>query len=230
MEVIIVIGGKGAAVSGEHAKEIAQSARFQRWIATFKSGVRIQSISEEWAWVSKEKGLIFGLFYIQYTDETGNGRGEIVFFRSDAEAVLIEVEDTKTGRKYIILVEQIRIPAGGKMLEIPAGSLEENEDFLENAVREVQEEVGINVAVNQLIPLGVYYFSPGACNERIGLFYCKIRLSPDKIMSLKNRLAGLREHGENITVKLVPVEEFDRLDIRDAKTKLAYELYLKERG
>ncbi len=98
--------------------------------------------------------------------------------------------------------------------------------------REITEETGLHVKAASLIDLGTYYFSPGACSEQITLYCCELEMSIEKILALDKRLAGLREHGENIKVRLCAFNKFERLNIniRDAKTQLAYELYLRKYG
>jgi len=212
MEEIKVIGPNAAKISG--------SLKFLQWVRQLNPNLQLHKIYEEWSCFSPGGELIFALFYIA---------GRFVFFRPDAVAVFLVVSDKTTRQKYIVLVEQLRIPTGSKLLEIPAGTIEDNGDPLGTAVREIREEVGLEIAADNLKLLGTYYLSPGASNEKITLFYCEIKLSRSEIDSLKNRLAGLQEEGEKTQVKLIPFREFKNLAVNDAKTRLAYELYCRRR-
>lgn len=90
--------------------------------------------------------------------------------RGDSAAVLLV--DWRVGA--VQLLEQFRYPAlsagdEGWLIEIPAGVVGEAETPAEAARRETQEEAGF--AVQQLEPIATFYPSPGACSERIHLFY-----------------------------------------------------------
>jgi len=63
----------------------------------------------------------------------------------------------------ILFVSQYRVGANHKVLELPAGVIEANEDPRTCALREVREEVGM--ATDLLTSLGSYYLAPGYCTE-----------------------------------------------------------------
>lgn len=67
----------------------------------------------------------------------------------------------------VYFVRQYRIGARDYLLELPAGKVEENEDPLRTAEREVREETGMSAA--EIIPLGNFYMTPGYANEYM---YC----------------------------------------------------------
>ena len=68
----------------------------------------------------------------------------------------------------VILVQQFRLAANRIMLEIPAGTLNPDEDPQVAAGRELQEEIGLKPG--RLIPLGGEYTAPGYTSEFIHLF------------------------------------------------------------
>src|SRR5665647_1488313 len=70
--------------------------------------------------------------------------------------------------RNIIMVRQYRKPVEEVLLEIPAGTLEANEDPLLCAQRELQEETGFTAEHWQKIL--AYYSAPGFCNERLHLY------------------------------------------------------------
>ena len=72
----------------------------------------------------------------------------------------------ETGR--LILIEQWRRAIKKTILEIPAGTIEANEDLKACAIRELQEETGYKS--NKLTSLGSLYTTPGFCNEVIHIF------------------------------------------------------------
>lgn len=76
---------------------------------------------------------------------------------------------TETGEVY--LVRQFRYPYGKELTELPAGKLEPGEDPRVAALRELEEEVGVQA--DEMISLGEFYPSCGYCNEIIYLYAAK---------------------------------------------------------
>ena len=68
----------------------------------------------------------------------------------------------------IYFVRQHRIGAGGELLELPAGVLDEGEAPLESAQRELREEIGL--AAGKLQELGGFYLAPGYTDEYMTIF------------------------------------------------------------
>lgn len=87
---------------------------------------------------------------------------EIVVHRGAIAAVpLIDTDK-------IVMVRQFRQAAGEVLLEIPAGTLDPNEDPSTCAVRELREEIGYQA--NKLTPMFKLYLAPGYSSEMIHTF------------------------------------------------------------
>lgn len=69
----------------------------------------------------------------------------------------------------IVFVKQYRAPFDDFILELPAGKIDNNEDPIETARRELEEETGL--VSNSLKSLGQFYPTVGYSNEIIHLFY-----------------------------------------------------------
>lgn len=182
--------------------------------------------------ISDEK-IVFNDHYkvvkAQVTYETFNG-GKIntkrfAFERGDSVAIVLLEKETNS----ILLTNQFRYPACkhnmGWLLEIPAGSLEENENPDECIIREVLEELGYKIETPELI--STFYTSPGGSTERIFLFY--------KEVSQKDKTAkgGGNDHEyEDIETVRIPVSEITKklLELRDAKTILGLQWFLLNGG
>ena len=82
----------------------------------------------------------------------------------------------------VILVRQWRHAVGEALLEIPAGTLEQGEEPLECARRELAEETGYDPG--RIEPLVDFYSSPGFTTERLHVFLARdlrpARASPDE--------------------------------------------------
>jgi len=112
--------------------------------------------------------------------------------------------------KRILLTRQYRIATGQSMIEIPAGTLEPNENPLACAKRELVEEAGY--AAKRWRRLFSCYLAPGYSTEKIHFFLAR-DLVPRKAKTPKD---------EKIIVRTMDVSEglkaIERNQIRDAKT------------
>lgn len=110
----------------------------------------------------------------------------------------------------LLLVKQWRRAVQKILLEIPAGTLEENEEPLLCAQRELQEEIGFKAAT--FISLGGLYTAPGFCNEYLHIFIAQ-DLTPSPLPT--------DEH-EQIDVVEISLEKLlnkiEEHEIEDAKT------------
>ena len=130
---------------------------------------------------------------------------------------IVPVEDNGN----ILLVRQYRYAVGRELLEIPAGTREPDESAEACALREIEEEVGMQARRLEL--LSHFYISPGWCNEEIVIYRAwdlqASRVDPDD--------------DEVIDIVSVAPGDVPRLiaerEIADAKTITALLLHLKNR-
>jgi ADP-ribose pyrophosphatase len=111
----------------------------------------------------------------------------------------------------LALVRQYRHPAGDWLVEIPAGRVEEGEDRLTAAQRELEEETGLRARRWSL--LREFFAAPGFCSERLSLYLAE-ELEPAR----EDRLA--HDQDEELETFFAPVAEVLR-DAQDAKTLIA---------
>lgn len=119
----------------------------------------------------------------------------------------------------LILVRQFRPPAGGNVLEFPAGLIDEKETPEMAAVRELFEETGYTGKITCVT--SPVYSSPGLSGETVHLVHMEIDET-----DLKNRNPETDfDDGEHIETLLIPLKElghflktaYEKSDFLDAK-------------
>lgn len=126
--------------------------------------------------------------------------------RHPGAVAMIAVDD----EGKVLLVSQYRHPAGKRLLEIPAGTLDDGEAPQAAVERELQEEVGYRPGRSEEI--GAFYVAPGYCDEFIRVYVCR-DLEPSKLDG---------DEDEDIEIeRLTPQEALAAIDdgrINDAKS------------
>jgi len=138
---------------------------------------------------------------------------EVVVHGPAVAIVAIDNDDTVT------FVRQQRPGAHGKLLEIPAGNVDDGEEPLATAQRELREETGLRGG--EWVEVARVYSSPGFCDERVHLFLARGVTHGD----------ASPEGSEDIELVRIPVSEIETLiaEVEDAKTLAALLLYLRLR-
>lgn len=101
----------------------------------------------------------------------GPGEDEEAFSRLVLEhpgaAVVLAVDD----HDRVCCLTQYRHPVGQRLVQLPAGLLDSEEDPSEVAARELREEAGL--VASQWTPLGSTYSSPGISSEVMHFFLAR---------------------------------------------------------
>ncbi len=138
-------------------------------------------------------------------EETGKRHKREVCVHPGAVVILPFVDP-----EHILLIRNRRYAVNDTLIELPAGTLEKNEDPMNCAGRELVEETGF--LAGRLKSLGDFYSSPGILSEKMYAFAA---------YDLTRSKAAL-EDGEEI--ELAPANLDEAIDmigtgqIRDAKT------------
>jgi len=138
-------------------------------------------------------------------------------YADSAGAVAIVAKDADD---RIVLVRQERPAVGAALLELPAGLIEEGEEPLATARRELREETGLHGGSWE--ELTSFWSAPGFVRHRLTIFVAE---------ALEEGEAAPDE-GEELEVVRWPLPEVGaRLaEIEDAKTLAGLLLYLRRRA
>ena len=155
-----------------------------------------------------------GKLFDVVVERWGENEREIVEHPGAVAIVAVDADGS------ITLVSQLREPARKELVELPAGTLEEGEEPLEAAKRELAEETGLRGG--DWREPGAFWTSPGFCNEHMTLFVAegveRGQASPDD--------------DEDVEIVRWPVAEVaERVaGLEDAKTVAGLLLYLQDRS
>jgi len=118
-------------------------------------------------------------------------------FERDANAVGILIYDVKTDE--VALIEQFRPgalndPQSPWLIEIVAGMVDSGESEIQAAVREVKEEIGLEIKERDLHLISSILPSPGGISEKVTVYIAKADLSK------LGEHGGLASDGEDIRI------------------------------
>ena len=146
---------------------------------------------------------------------SAGGAAALVARRGDSVAAVVERREDGA----ILLTRQFRYPTlehgPGFLLELPAGSVEGDEEPVDALRRELIEELGYEAG--PLEPIATFYVTPGGSSERVFLYATQIG-DDDRV----GDGGGLASEGEAIEIVAVSVDELLAMvadgTIEDAKT------------
>jgi len=181
--------------------------------------------------------LGFVFMNLAATDKlTGKPLPGVVFLRGDAVACLTLVQNIETGEISMLLLEQSRVPAGCKILEMNAGMVDEKlgQERLV-MTKEAQEETGIVIEstgvktddprkqFNFLEKLGKAGMSKGGCDENITFFWYMVQMTSEEITAMNGKHI-VNEEGETAEIIKLVMKKFtlaNALSTGDAKAMCA---------
>jgi ADP-ribose pyrophosphatase len=129
------------------------------------------------------KGKIFDVIESEIQHDDVEYKREIVVHKGSAVIVPLFGDGT------VAMVRQYRYAAEKFLLEIPAGTLNKDEEPRLGAIRELEEEIGVRAG--KVEKISEFYVSPGFLTEKMFLFLAteltptKQNLEIDEILSIE---------------------------------------------
>ena len=183
--------------------------------------------------VRKPSGdLLFALLSAEVTAPEGYPLPHVIFIRGDACIIVPEVVNSDTGERRFVTVVQRRIAWGGDSIEFPAGMLDRDVTMpAAVALKELAEETGLVIDESMLLPLcdRPLFSSPGASDEAIWYYGCRISIADSEWRDLEGRLTGQKDEGEHIEVRLLRKKEILR-ETRSLQVMLGVRLFEESFG
>jgi ADP-ribose pyrophosphatase len=168
-----------------------------------------------------------GPLFRVYTDEILEQGRKVMrdVVRHNGSVVVLAIDDAKSKRDPLIVMErQYRHAAKEYLLEVPAGKLEEGEDALAGAKRELLEETGFRAA--RWRKMVRYFASPGFLGEWMQVFIAE-GLTVGEAQP---------EYDEQLEIEMMPLSKLLAMieagKVHDGKTLISVMLYdrLRQRG
>ncbi|HEX4039340.1 MAG TPA: NUDIX hydrolase [Acidobacteriaceae bacterium] len=180
----------------------------------------------EGAAVLESKVVYEGRLFRVELDEIREPNGKEVsreLIRHNGSAVILALDRGKSKRDPLVLIErQYRHAAKQSLYEVPAGKMEDGEDHLAAAQRELEEETGYRA--KKWTKLVRYFASPGFLGEWMQVFLAEELTAGE----------ARPEEDESFELQFVPLSEMLRLiaagKILDGKTIISVLYYAETRG
>jgi ADP-ribose pyrophosphatase len=161
-----------------------------------------------------------GPLFRVYTDEILEKGRRVMrdVVRHNGSIVILAIDDSKSKRDPLIVMEvQYRHAAKEYLLEVPAGKLEEGEDPLSGAKRELLEETGFRAA--RWRKMVRYFASPGFLGEWMQVFIAEgLTLGEAQ-----------PEYDEQLEIEMIPISKLlgmiEEGKLHDGKTLISVMLY-----
>jgi ADP-sugar diphosphatase len=185
--------------------------KIQEWADSVKrAGCKVNEIQTLHEIRKPDGTMLFSLIDTDVTSPEGTRLPNIVFIRGHACVIVPRIENSSTGEKKFLMVNQRRIGNGQMSLEFPAGMLDEHSgDPTGVALKELEEETGLQLNSESIFLLHdkLLYSSVGGSDEGIYYYGCTATVDNTTFLSFKNRLTGNRSEHEWITVELISRED-----------------------
>lgn len=222
---------KDAKISDEVLAKAQSHRPYQEWFATTMADKKYTIHGIHFADIYMFTQNLVGFIYL-FVDCTYNNvrKTNVIFMRSDAVAMLVVLECD--GDEYIILTKQPRLATGcSEYEEIPAGMLDNSNNFKGVAAKELEEEAHISITEKDLKYLTTIVPSAGGTCESIRLYAVKLSVTKDQLNDLQGKETGNKKENEQIRLSVISMKDaldgcFKANKYTDAKLISALSYYM----
>lgn len=133
-----------------------------------------------------------------------------ILLKGDSAIVIPLFHCTEDNQYYTLFVEQRRIGMGGEhSLEFPGGMVDEGQTPQETALKELREELGIQVQMDELSLLfpSPLYVCTSMLDERIYFYYFEKEMALKEIMLFDGKHSGVDVENEFLTIRCKKISE-----------------------
>jgi ADP-ribose pyrophosphatase len=155
--------------------------------------------------------------------EPGGYENQRDIIRHNGSVVILAIDNSRNKKNpWVVMERQYRHAANQFLWELPAGKLEEGEEPVAGAKRELAEETGY--VAKKWKPLVEYFASPGFLGEAMKVYLAEGLVAGD----------AHPEEDEKIELRLVKLSDvlkmIDKGMIQDGKTLTGVLLYARQQG
>lgn len=214
---MIEVHGRMVSLSAERGidlVEVISSPRFQQWAERLDPGMAVRHVHVKAA-DSFGGRVAFIHLRLNVSDASGADAIRFLFLRGNSVALLAVF--ICEGREYAVMVVQPREAEGAiECKEVVGGMCDKGADYPTVAARELQEELGIRVAPEDLVDMtermakikrSGLYPSPGACDEAVRFFLFRKTVERKELEAMQGKATGLVHEGEHLKVRIVPIDD-----------------------
>lgn len=187
---------------------------FQGWnLAQQRAGNRLDGCRVIWTfWVGEKRDILFSWALhvdMWVEDEQRSKQNEFVLFRRDVAAVVLY--SNHPGDPRVVFVREFRSPARnetGYVTEIPGGGIEDGAQAAETALKEVEEETGIQIDPSRFIEVGPRQLA-ATLSAHTGAVYA-VNLSSEEMDAIEERhgqVGGADDGEERTYLEVHPLQD-----------------------
>jgi ADP-sugar diphosphatase len=211
-------------------EKLEDSLKFKSWKnSILQNGNKINSIEELHTIRKKNGEVLFALVKIDAISEEGNKLLPTALIRGNFVTILTVLIDIDTKAKFYLMVKQRRVANGDIFYEHPAGMCDSESDPFKVALKEVEEETGLILKLEnlKLLHKEKLYTSGGLLDESGSFFYAEIFMTHEEIKSFMDKKTGATGEHEFITTCILTQEEVFQ-NLKNTSGLLAMYMYLNK--